>query len=854
MYSIKSNQAPYCLRFAALVLALVMPLPNINLLMAEEIPPDTTIDTGEAVSILNSETIVNENETDQFVAPEEVVNEGSSATSTEEGLYFEFVDLNTVDINATNSATTTTNATSSAETGQNNIATEGMATIVTGDAFAVANIVNLVNTNILNSNGFIQFFTTFGLSTFDIRNLFSVFDETNSVSTPPCVGVVCGEGGVIYQSTTNNVANITNNVVVRANSGQNTATGGATSINTGDAYAIANVLNMANTNITDSNYLVVSINNLGDMMGDLVLPKAELLEDLFKSIGFRGSSNNTNTAEVNNNTNVVADTGDNEAAGGNINTGTAVADASINNQVNQNLVGADSFLLLLRVHGNWSGDILGLPNNMLWSESAGGVTIYSSDDQSFGNPDGSLYQTSNNNTATINNNISVFALTGANKISSQDGGDITTGDAYASASISNLANLNILSQNWALLIFDIFGDWDGNIAFGRPDLWVGVKASSPDTPIMPGSAVDYTFTVSNLGDTRASNVSIENEFNKDTLIFTDKDIAEKTPLRSAVRINIGDLAPGESKDITYRTTVNTALPKSAITPIPLTANVTAKETEDDYENNSDTIQVESGVINRSSGGGGSTQAAKIKLTKIGDTDSVVVPDSVNYEIVIENSGGPLYNAILFDTLRDASGKVVHEEFWNLGTILKSENITVTYTTNFSASSSAGLYTNTAEVVGNHRQRKANSNNVYNSNMATSTVMIVSNNLFPLVAGIVETCVPYLTKFSRQASTMNDGDEVKKLQTFLNEHLGLSIAASGIFDYDTHVAVMNFQEKYRAEVLDPWGMTVPSGYVYLTTRKTINEIYCKNKIAFPLTPTEEWVLRQGRAQLLGLRAF
>lgn len=859
-YRLPSFTAP---RWTALVLVVALLSPSAMPILAA----DQVIDTGDAVALLEVVGVVNQNEveasvnatgteiTDTESSNIEGPTESATSTNTEntgEALYYEFLNPNTVEVNGTNTATTTTNATSTADTG-NNEAAEGVATIVTGDAFAVANVVNLVNTNILNSNGFIQFFTAFGLETFDIRNLFSVFDTSNSLSTLPCAGSICGDTGTLYTSNNSNVANITNNIVVRANSGLNE--GGEGDINTGDAYAVANVFNMANTNIVDSNYLVLSISNLGDMVGDLVLPQAELLKKLFSNLGPSiGSSQNTNIANIDNSTEVVAQTGENVVSGGVVNTGDANAEAAINNQVNQNLIGDNSLLILLRVHGNWSGGIEGLSDDLEWSESASGVTIYNNEaaaEDTVESAGGGVYESQNTNITNINNNIKVFALTGANKITGN--GSIKTGDAYAAANVTNVANVNILSQNWALLIFDIFGDWDGNISFGRPDLWVGVKANSNDTPIMPGSRVDYTFTVSNLGDTRASNVNIENEFENNTLVFAEGD-NEQSGAKTRVRIPLGDIAAGETKEFVYRATVGESLPTNAIVPIPLTATVSAKETEDVYDNNSDSIAIESGVITRSSGGSGGSKPTNIRLSKSADKSFASVPEAVNYEIIIENTGGPLYNAVLFDTLKNSAGDVMHEEFWNLGTILKNEIITVTYTTNFSSSSVSGLYTNTAEVVGTHRSKKATSNNVYTSMSASSTINIINNLSFPLVSGLIETCNPYLSKFSRFNSSNNDEGEVQKLQKFLNEHLGTNISTAGIFDSDTNEAVKRFQEKYRSEILDPWGMSSPSGYVYLTTRKTINEIYCKNQIAFPLTPTEEWILRQGRAQLLGLRAF
>ena len=51
-------------------------------------------------------------------------------------------------------------------TGENNAdGGEGLATVVTGDAVATANVINVINTNIFNSEGLILFLNQlFGLS------------------------------------------------------------------------------------------------------------------------------------------------------------------------------------------------------------------------------------------------------------------------------------------------------------------------------------------------------------------------------------------------------------------------------------------------------------------------------------------------------------------------------------------------------------------------------------------------------------------------------------------------------------------------------------------------------------------
>ncbi len=80
---------------------------------------------------------------------------------------------------------------------------------------------------------------------------------------------------------------------------------------------------------------------------------------------------------------------------------------------------------------------------------------------------------------------------------------------------------------------------------------------------------------------------------------------------------------------------------------------------------------------------------------------------------------------------------------------------------------------------------------------------------------------------------NDPVEVLKLQAFLINFEGhTNVSLTGVFDQATFDAVSAFQMKYFSDILEPWGHTGPTGYVYILTLKKINEIYCQKIL--PLT--------------------
>lgn len=91
------------------------------------------------------------------------------------------------------------------------------------------------------------------------------------------------------------------------------------------------------------------------------------------------------------------------------------------------------------------------------------------------------------------------------------------------------------------------------------------------------------------------------------------------------------------------------------------------------------------------------------------------------------------------------------------------------------------------------------------------------------------CGEYITEYIKFGAK-NDSANVSRLQTFLNEYLGLSLTVDGQYNQATFDAVKQFQLKEAGEVLSPWiGVTlkdkVATGWVYKTTRRWINMIKC-----------------------------
>lgn len=95
---------------------------------------------------------------------------------------------------------------------------------------------------------------------------------------------------------------------------------------------------------------------------------------------------------------------------------------------------------------------------------------------------------------------------------------------------------------------------------------------------------------------------------------------------------------------------------------------------------------------------------------------------------------------------------------------------------------------------------------------------------------------------------NNSFEVIKLQSFLKSIEKFDkVNIIGEFDLTTLQAAHKFQQKYKEDVLDPWALPSSTGYVYITTKKKINEIFCGRE--FPLTEAQKQEIKEYKESIL-----
>ncbi|MFC1751717.1 peptidoglycan-binding domain-containing protein [Patescibacteria group bacterium] len=106
-----------------------------------------------------------------------------------------------------------------------------------------------------------------------------------------------------------------------------------------------------------------------------------------------------------------------------------------------------------------------------------------------------------------------------------------------------------------------------------------------------------------------------------------------------------------------------------------------------------------------------------------------------------------------------------------------------------------------------------------------------------IPGYVSGECNYITEYLKYGED-NSFVEVMKLQQFLRDREGyLDIVPTGIFDEITLKRTKEFQMNHKEDILFPWGVDIPTGYVYITTTKKINELYCGREFELSSEHTE-----------------
>lgn len=655
--------------------------------------------SGTANTEVNTDTVVLEPSpgVGSTAPPGETV--GTSATTSET------TSLETEEKSLTvenkNEAEVGTESTVVSTTGDN-LASEnlGDVKIVTGDALALANILNLLNTNIVGSNFEVLLLNLVNENGGEI-NLNELWQQLQEKQAGSGLSLAAGSdsSNLSVAIKNQNDANLTNDINVGAGTGGNEANGnGSVDMTTGDAKAVANVANMVNTNIYGADFLFTIINIIDPKTGDLVLPRSEMFGAVGSSFeGSRYVFANNNQADIGDNVSSLADTGGNESNNNGdslMTTGEATAHSNSFSLVNLNISQNNWFFLIINNLGHWSGSLFGRTSPSSQETPANGTLIHEvglggsgETGDTNGEPDLNI---ENQNKATLRNNISTIAETGGNEASDNKGQTtMKTGDATSLANLFNLVNLNIVGGKFFMGIVNILGDWSGNAVFAYPD--VATTVSGAKDRVVPGETTEYTLNFANQGYDDAHGVSLVFELPTGMSYVSDNSGLDHSISGQTISWGLGDLEMRKGGNFTVTVRVSSdfrpgetvswwqwlipqahAAEEEKSSSLLVRARIATADPDSDNDNNSSSVTT---VVYQPTNDGNNSNTVDdrqpvLEITaKNNVNDFVYTGDTVTFEITVKNTSSvPSYNSHFQQKLYNGAPDDFGTVDFDLGTI------------------------------------------------------------------------------------------------------------------------------------------------------------------------------------------
>lgn len=499
-------------------------------------------------------------------------------------------------VTAINSAEVVNEATSSADTGNNEItltaenpseseetggheetsptptpspaeplAQEGTPTAVidTGDAAAIATVDNSINTTEINSQVVYQTINLFVDQNGDI-------DLSGPAALAELITSEYHDEAVVNVALTpiTNTADVNNIITSKANTGNNQINepSGNAQITTGDAYSLIAMLNRINFVMIDSVLHIVTINIFGNFTGNIILPEQNNSTEPCPDCGTSTAINND--ATVTNTIDSQAVSGQNAIIASDsaqITTGDAVSIVQLTNLINTNLIGAGLLRLIILPFGAWNGSFLGW-GSIAGQEGGGPLMISSLSGVGGSGCPECTGDVSIGNQANLTNAIASTANSGGSKINAVNG-TIQTGRAISLVSLINLVNTSLVRSTGFFGFINIFGNWVGNIggaSFFAEDVAEEEPAttdesqSTSDTPdvresggkleitqtnnvanyVLPGDTVTFFVKVKNTGTGKVYGATL------DLLLYQDG------VNRGGAHFSLGDIDAGKGKKVT----------------------------------------------------------------------------------------------------------------------------------------------------------------------------------------------------------------------------------------------------------------------------------------------------------------
>ena len=361
------------------------------------------------------------------------------------------------------------------------------------------------------------------------------------------------------------------------------------------------------------------------------------------------------------------------------------------------------------------------------------------------------------------------------------------------------------------------------------------KEVSTTTPT-EGSTVVYTITVTNNSSDDAQNVSVSDTWPQNGLTFVSASSSVGSYNAETSSWTIGTLAANTNAVLQITASVD---PESAGSSIDNSATVSSDTNDPNVDNNKASAPTVSPVAaaqntapvasdgtlttNENAAGSGTLSASDA------DGDTLTYATSSNPSEGTITAFDPATGAFTYTPNSNYTGSDSFTFKANDGS-LDSNTATVTISVNATGGSPSPTPSPapspTPPPGGNGPIVPQGGNGPIVA--PQGQVLGASTSTLPeLPAG----CSALLSTYMRKGKK-NDAGEVRKLQQFLNDQLGANIPVTGFFGPMTDTWVRAFQQAHRDQVLTPWKLSAPTGFVYLTTQRWINLTYCSS-LSIPL---------------------
>ncbi len=423
----------------------------------------------------------------------------------------------------------------------------------TSPALSTATVTNTVNTNAVGGEPVIM--------------LDAAKDKTLDLSGLS----VCQTGINQANITIDNNAVLRNLINIFTGTGVN-AVGADGSVETGDAAAQANVANLVNTNLIGSCWNFTLLNFFNGMEGNIVLPYEPQFLNLTAN-GMRpafplqdATVHASNSSTLKNDLLAASNTGANTA--GTTEAGNADTKIDARETVNTNRYGNNWLFVQVETGTGWNGVFENWQGDTVRTPTGGYAWMKLPDALS---PPGET-NIDIINSAYVENGIRVGSDTGNNTAGAN--GSVKTGSAFSGINLFDFINTNIIGNNWYFAHINLFGGFNGNVVFARPDLAV---AGSTQANARAGETVSQTVSLMNAGTHTAQNARLVVSLPSGT---TCKSVSPGACSDGAVTVNLGDMAPGVTRNVSMEVRVDNDVAAPAVTTSWTAQTVTDEPAKD----------------------------------------------------------------------------------------------------------------------------------------------------------------------------------------------------------------------------------------------------------------------------------